>query len=172
VGKAWNSCKHRLVPSVHCLDRPVLPTERIAHSVSSVRKREPVQRIATWPKMRLRFPRNTRSPVNQCPEHVKKQSLYGVLGTAALSLFHGRSVDPRERPNHPGVPFSRPKRRVGRTDAMSEASDWECESALAAGEMLRDLSTSRSHKPERARAVLLSALRKIRYVMTSSSQGA
>ena len=38
--------------------------------------------------------------------------------------------------------------------------------------MLRDLSASRSHKPERARAVLLSALRKIRYVMTSSSQGA
>jgi hypothetical protein len=110
--------------------RPDFFELRLILSPPSVRKREPVQRIATWPKMRLSFPRNTRSPVNQCPEHVKKQSLYPVLGTTALSLCHGRGADPRERPSHPGVPFSRPKRRVGRTDAMSEASDWECESAL------------------------------------------
>ena len=36
--------------------------------------------------------------------------------------------------------------------------------------MLHDLSSNQ--KLERARAVLLSALRKIRYAMTSSSQGA
>ena len=101
------------------------------------RKREPVQRIATWLKMRLSFPRNTRSPVNQCPEHVKKQSLYAVLGTAALSLCHGRGADPRERPSPgcPFTPFSRPKRAserppLSRTDAMSEARDRECEWAL------------------------------------------
>jgi len=69
------------------------------------RKREPVQRIATWLKMRLSFPRNTRSPVNQCPEHVKKQSLYAVLGTAALSLCHGRGADHSGAlPKSPGCP--------------------------------------------------------------------
>jgi hypothetical protein len=107
-------------------------------SPPGVRKREPVQRIATWLKMRLSFPRNTRSPVNQCPEHVEKQSLYAVLGTAALSLCHGRGADPRERPSHPGVRLPPFRDRNGasetplcaRTDAMSEARDWECESAL------------------------------------------
>jgi hypothetical protein len=55
--------------------RPDFFELRLILSPPSVRKREPVQRIATWPKMRLSFPRNTRSPVNQCPEHVKKQGL-------------------------------------------------------------------------------------------------
>jgi len=80
------------------------------------RKREPVQRIATWLKMRLSFPRNTRSPVNQCPEHVKKQSVYAVLGTAALSLCHGRGADPRERPSHPGVRLPRFRDRNGASE--------------------------------------------------------
>ena len=59
-----------------------------------------------------------------------------------------------------------------RTDAMREALGVRVGTSAAGDCMLRDLSTSRSHKPERARAVLLSALRKIRYAMTSSSQGA
>ena len=152
-------------------------------SPPGVRKREPVQRIATWLKMRLSFPRNTRSPVNQCPEQVKKQSLYAVLGTAALSLCHGRGADPRERPSHPGVRLPRFRDRNGasersaalcqdRRDERGQGLGVRAGTSDAGDYMLRDLSTSRSHKPERARAVLLSALRKIRYAMTSSSQGA
>jgi hypothetical protein len=113
----------------------------------------------------------------------RKQSLYAVLGTAGLSLCHGRGADPRERPSHPGVRLPRFRDRNGasersaalcqdRRDERGQGLGVRVGTSAAGDCMLRDLSTSRSHKPERARAVLLSALRKIRYAMTSSSQGA
>ena len=63
-----------------------------------VRKREPIQRIATWLKMRLSFPRDPRSPINQCPEYVKKQSLHAVFGTARHCLCRGRGILNKFRP--------------------------------------------------------------------------
>ena len=75
----------------------------------------------------------------QCPEHVKKQSLYAVLGTARHCLCHGRGADPRERPNHPGVRLPRFRDRNGASERSAalchgrrdeRARDWDCESAL------------------------------------------
>jgi hypothetical protein len=73
------------------------------------RKREPVQRIATWLKMRLSFPRNTRSPVNQCPFTPYWALPHCLCATAAVPTLGSAQVT-----------------RVSRTDEMSEASDWEC----------------------------------------------
>ena len=75
----------------------------------------------------------------QCPEHVKKQSLYAVLSTARHCLCHGRGADPRERPNHPGVRLPRFRDRNGASERSAalchgrrdeRARDWDCESAL------------------------------------------
>jgi hypothetical protein len=77
------------------------------------RKREPVQRIATWLKMRLSFPRNTRSPVNQCPFTPYWALPHCLCVTAAVPTLGSAQVT-----------------RVSRTDAMSEARDRECEWAL------------------------------------------
>ena len=82
-------------------------------SNTGFRKREPVQRIATWLKMRLSFPRNTRSPVNQCPFTPYWALPHCLCATAAVPTLGSAQVT-----------------RVSRTDAMSEARDWECEWAL------------------------------------------
>jgi hypothetical protein len=111
----------------------------------------------------------------------RKAEALGVLPPARHCLCHGRGADSREPPYHPGVRLPRFRDRNGaseRSAALCQGRRDERGLRLrvgtsAAGDyMLRDLSTSRSHKAERARAVLLSALRKIRYATTSSSQGA
>jgi hypothetical protein len=50
---------------------------------------------------------------------------------------------------------------------FTQAGSFIIDTSAAGDCTLRDLSTRRNHKPESARAVLLSALRKIRYTLTS-----
>jgi hypothetical protein len=114
----------------------VAPDQHVGVLETEARRRNgtPCRPTVAWLKLRINFPRNTRSPVNQCPEHVKKTlpvwALPGtVCVTAAVPTLGSTQIT-----RVSAYPVSRPKRGLGAVrrvcQGRRETRDWDCESAL------------------------------------------